>query len=66
MKLDVFAAVNINFNSDRLLHKIAASISNMIVKTKIGNDLVNANNTIATCQSLVDDIENVKVQLISK
>lgn len=66
MKLDIFVSVSINFNSDRLLHKVSTSISNSVVKNKIGNDILNANNNIATCQSLVDDIENVRIRLITK
>lgn len=66
MKLDIFVSVSINFNSDRLLHKISTAISNTTVKNKIGNDLLNANNNISTCQSLIDDIENVRVRLITK
>ena len=66
MKLDIFISVGINFNSDRLLHKISTTISNSVVKNKIGNDLINANSNINTCQSLVDDIENVRIRLITK
>lgn len=66
MKLDIFISVGINFNSDRLFHKISTNLSNREVKNKIGNDLINTNSNISTCQSLVDDIENVRLKLISK
>lgn len=66
MKLDVFVSISINFNSDRLLHSISTTISNTIVKNKSENNLINANNDISTCQSFVDDIENVRIRFTAK
>lgn len=66
MKLDIFVSVSINFNSDRLLHTLSTAVSNTTVKSKIGNDLTNANNNLITCQSLIDDIESVRVRLVTK
>lgn len=65
MKLDRSVAVSVSINSDRLLHRISISDLNGWVSNNIGSDLQNANNDIASCQSLIDNIENVRIKLIN-
>lgn len=65
MKLDYFIAINNNFNSDKLLYTISNVNTNALIKSKIGNNIINSNNSINNCQSLVNDIENTRIGLVN-